>query len=67
MPAAPRADAWIEWEPPSPGEAQGKARLSKATAEWINAVLAIGAKIRGYREVEHECLDKLEERGLITQ
>lgn len=67
VPAAPRADRWVEWEPPLPGEQQGKARLSKAAAEWVNAVLGVAGRLRGFREVEHECLDALEDRGLITQ
>ncbi len=67
VPRAPRADAWVEWAPPQPGEEQGAARLSRQAVEWISAVLAAVRVERGLRQAEHDCLDRLEERGLITQ
>lgn len=67
MPRAPRGDEWIEWSPPKPDEAQGSARLSRKAALWIADVLGVAEKLRGLRSVEHECLDALERKGLITQ
>lgn len=67
VPRAPRGDEWIEWSPPKPGETQGAARLSRKAALWIAEALGVSEKLRGLRAVEHNCLDELEKRGLITQ
>lgn len=67
MPRAPRSDQWVEWSPPSPGGDQGAARLSRRATLWIAETLAVVEKLRGLRQVEHDCLDKLQQRGLITQ
>ena len=67
IPAAPRKDKWLEWLPPLPGEKQGVARLSESAARWIVDVLGVAEKREGLRNVEHECLDALEKKGLITQ
>ena len=64
---APRDSEWIDWTPPKPGEGQGAARLSRKAALWIAEVLGVVEKQRGLRAVEHNCLDALEKRGLITQ
>ena len=67
MPRAPHGNEWVEWTPQGPGETQGAARLSRKAALWIADVLGVTEKLRGLRAVEHNCLDELEKRGLITQ
>lgn len=67
VPRAPRDSEWVDWTPPRPGETQGAARLSRKAALWIAEVLGVVEKQRGLRAVEHDCLDALEKRGLITQ
>ena len=67
VPRAPRDSEWIEWTPPQPGKAQGDARLSRKAVLWIAEALGVTEKLRGLRAVEHNCLDELEKRGLITQ
>ena len=63
----PAASEWVEWRPPTPGQAQGTARLSEAAVLWIAETLAVTATLRELRRVEHECLDDAERRGLIRQ
>jgi len=41
--------------------------LSRKAALWVNDVLGILRVEKGLRGVEHDCLDKLEKKGLITQ
>jgi len=67
VPNAPRSDEWVDWVPPFPGETQGVAVLSRKAALWVNDVLGILRVEKGLRGVEHDCLDKLEKKGLITQ
>jgi hypothetical protein len=64
---APRSDEWIEYTPPKPGEPQGAARLSERAVTWVIDAMAVVAKLRGLREVEHACLDDAEKKGLIRQ
>lgn len=64
----PRADEWVEWIPPKPGEASGGvARLSERAVAWIVETLGVVDKLRGVRAEEHKCLDTLQEKGLIRQ
>ena len=69
MPREPKADEWIEWNPPRPGSATaaGEARLSERAVNWIIEVLGVVRVSEGYRRVEHNCLDESEARGLIRQ
>lgn len=43
------------------------ARLSQKAADWVVAMLGAYRGAEGLRTVEHECLDKLQEKGLIRQ
>src|SRR3546814_12968555 len=67
VPKEPKADEWIEWNPPRPGSTTtaGQARLSERAVNWIIEVLGIVRVSDGYRRVEHSCLDDLEAKGLI--
>ncbi|MGH8074273.1 MAG: hypothetical protein ACREO4_09385 [Lysobacter sp.] len=67
MPREPKADEWIEWNPPRPGKDTGEARLSEKAVNWIIDVLSVVRVGEGYRKVEHGCLDELEAKGLIRQ
>lgn len=68
MPTAPRANEWVEWIVPKPGEPQeGTARLSERALAWVAEVLGVAEKRGRLRDVEHACLDALEKKGLITQ
>jgi len=62
---APRSDQWIEWLPGLNGP--GIARLSEKAAAWIADTLGVVRTEKGLRKVEHDCLDKLDDKGLITQ
>lgn len=66
-PKEPKADEWIEWNPPRPGKTDGEARLSERAVNWIIEVLGVVRVSEGYRKVEHGCLDQLEAKGLIRQ
>lgn len=63
---APRSDQWVEWVPALAG-GPGAARLSKKAADWIADLLGVVRQEKGLRKVEHDCLDKSEKKGLITQ
>lgn len=67
VPRAPRGNEWIDWTPPAVGKTQGAARLSRKAVLWIAETMGVVEKLRGLRTVEHDCLDELEKRGLITQ
>ncbi|AHB12234.1 o-spanin [Xylella phage Salvo] len=67
VPREPKADEWIEWNPPRPGKTEGEARLSERAVNWIIDVLGVVRVSEGYRRVEHGCLDDLEAKGLIRQ
>ena len=67
VPREPKADEWIEWNPPRPGKTEGEARLSERAVNWIIDVLGVVRVSEGYRRVEHKCLDELEAKGLIRQ
>lgn len=64
-PSLPKKDEWVEWVPSIDGP--GAARLSQKAADWVVAMLAAYRGAEGLRTVEHECLDKLQEKGLIRQ
>lgn len=65
---APRADEWVQWVPPKPGEPPaGTARLSERAVVWIADTLGVIDKLRGVRAQEHKCLDALQDKGLIRQ
>lgn len=66
-PAAPRANEWVEWAPPLDQKNAGVARLARKSLNWITDVLAVVETLRGVRKQEHDCLDELERKGLITQ
>ena len=57
----------MEWLPPPPGQNVGTARLSERASTWVVDLLATVEKLRGVRKVEHDCIDQLEEKGLISQ
>lgn len=67
VPREPKADEWIEWNPPRPGKTEGEARLSERAVNWIIDVLGVVRVSEGYRRVEHGCLDDLEAKKLIRQ
>lgn len=67
IPTEPKADEWIEWNPPRPGKTEGEARLSERAVTWILDVLGVVRVSEGYRNAEHKCLDQLERKGLIRQ
>ena len=67
VPREPKADEWIEWNPPRPGKTAGEARLSERAVNWIIEVLGIVRISEGYRAIERGCLDALEAKGLIRQ
>lgn len=64
---APRSEEWLEWLPPAPGQSVGTARLSERASTWVVDVLATVEKLRGVRQAEHDCIDRLEREGLISQ
>ena len=64
---APRSDEWVEWLPPAPGQSVGAARLSERASTWIVDLLATVEKLRGVRRAEHDCIERLDEKGLISQ
>lgn len=63
----PKADEWIEWNPPRPGKTTGEARLSEKAVTWVLDVLNVLRVSEGLRKVEHDCLDAHEAKGLIRQ
>lgn len=63
--ALPRSDQWVEWLPSLEGP--GVARLSEKAAAWIADTLGVVRQEKGLRKVEHDCLDALDKKGLITQ
>lgn len=67
VPVEPKADEWIEWNPPRPGKTAGEARLSEKAVTWVLEVLNVVTVSEGLRNVEHDCLDAHEAKGLIRQ
>lgn len=67
MPVEPKADEWIEWNPPRPGKVEGEARLSERAVNFVIDLFAWGTTVEGLRNVEHDCLDAHEAKGLIRQ
>ena len=69
LPALPRADAWIACYPPVPGAIDKSEACvpSAALTLWVEAAASVVDKLRGYRKVEHACLDDAESKGLIQQ
>ena len=59
-PTPPAADEWVS-------DLWGAAVLSESAVVWIQGVLGVSAKQRALRQVEHDCLDELEDKGLIRQ
>lgn len=66
-PRAPRSTEWVEWLPPTAPGDQGAARLSDKAVKWVVDVLGVIDVLRRVRTEEHTCLDKLQEKGLISQ
>ena len=67
IPKAPRRDEWTEWLPSLDANKPGAARMSRSAATWIAEVLGVVEVLRSVRKEEHNCLDGLEKKGLITQ
>lgn len=67
MPIEPKADEWIEWNPPRPGKSEGEARLSEKAVNFVIDLFSWGTTVEGLRNVEHDCLDAHEAKGLIRQ
>jgi hypothetical protein len=67
VPVEPKADEWIEWNPPRPGKVEGEARLSEKAVNFVIDLLGWGMTIESLRKVEHKCLDEHEAKGLIRQ
>lgn len=67
VPVEPKADEWIEWNPPRPGKDAGEARLSEKAVNFVIELFAWGTAVEGLRNVEHDCLDAHEAKGLIRQ
>lgn len=65
MPALPKASEWVEWVPAMTGP--GSARLSKKASAWVLDMLGAYRASESLRGVEHDCLDKLQQEGLIRQ
>lgn len=67
MPREPKADEWVEWNPPRPDKDAGEARLSEKAVTFVLELFAWGTTLEGLRNVEHACLDAHEAKGLIRQ
>lgn len=64
---APREDEWVQYVPPLPGFSLGAAMLSERAVVWVIDAATVVRKLRGLRQVEHDCLDEAEKKGLIKQ
>jgi hypothetical protein len=53
--------------PPPLGAALGAAVLSEQAVLWVIDAATVVRKLRGLRQVEHDCLDEAEKKGLIQQ
>jgi hypothetical protein len=69
LPPLPRADEWVTCYPPLPGAIDKKEACvpSEKNTLWVEAAAVVVDKLRGWREVEHTCLDDAEKKGLIQQ
>ena len=60
VPLPPRADEWVEVK-------QGVALLSERAATWVQGLLGTLTKERELRRLEHECVDTLVEKKVISR
>lgn len=67
VPPEPRDTEWVTYYPPSPPATQGMAVLSEKAVLWIIDVLSVAKERKDLRQVEHDCLDQAEKKGLIRQ